>query len=172
MNMIIEQFDFVNVEGKAKALGCNIPTGLALLPNNFETAHSKDELLYAPTVVSIRILFRCNGITETPLELEGETYPMYPMLPKKFISEWIGPIIFASRVSPGHDSFGLSKALDIVAFDVTEFFRGYQGESESRAKLDVVVEMKSKIYKRIHYEGPPYGIREYAKAVRWARSSD
>jgi hypothetical protein len=165
--MTIEQFDFVNVEEKAKALGCRIPTGIALLPNNFEAAHSKEELLHAPTVTSIRILFRCNGITETPLELEGETYPVAP---RKFMLGWIGPIIFANRASLDHNPFELSKALDIVAFGATEFFRGYQGEGG--VKLDVVVEKKNKSYKRIHYEGPPYGIREYAKVVRRVRASD
>jgi hypothetical protein len=46
MDQDIQVFPFVNVAERAESLGCNVPTGLALLPRNFADAECKDDLLH------------------------------------------------------------------------------------------------------------------------------
>lgn len=74
MAMEIQESYYIDVEKRAQFLGCNVPTGLALLPRNFQEAESKTDLLHESSVPTVRILFRKNNIAETPLESEGERY--------------------------------------------------------------------------------------------------
>jgi hypothetical protein len=60
--MTVECSDFINVEDRAKYLGCNVPSGIALLPSNFETAESKDKLVHESNASTVRVLFRNNNI--------------------------------------------------------------------------------------------------------------
>jgi hypothetical protein len=48
-----------------KIIRDGIPTSLALLPINFDTANSKDELVHEDTVLTIRKLWRQAGIIGT-----------------------------------------------------------------------------------------------------------
>lgn len=66
-----------------------MPTSIALLPRNFETATSKEELIHEGTTPTVRALWRQNGITETPFEQSGEKFPLV----SENTFEWIGPTI-------------------------------------------------------------------------------
>jgi hypothetical protein len=156
--LIIQPFDFINVQEKAKALGCNVPTGLALLPYNFENAKSKDELRHEQTVRTVRTLFNLARIKETKLELEGETYPERPF---QYYMEWRGPIIFTSLAALDEDPFIFNKVMEpIRSYLRSTFLSKPEG---SNAILDAVVEQQNKVYKRLHYEGPVYHLNDYLK---------
>lgn len=156
-----QEFEFVDVAEKAKSLGCNVPIGLALLPRNFEHAESKEELLHESTVSTVRVLFRQNNISETPLELEGDRFPQ---LSEKAFAGWIGPIIFVSYALLGQDPNILSLVLGVISNYLTDFFKGMPGVGKVR--LDVVIETKAKSYRRIHYEGPLSGLEELPEIIK------
>jgi len=80
----------IDVRKRAQELGCNIPTSIALLPRNFEISASKEELIHESTTPTVRVLWRQNGITETPLEQPEEKFPFV----SEHAFEWIGPTIF------------------------------------------------------------------------------
>ncbi|MCK4598697.1 hypothetical protein KAU37_02540 [Candidatus Bipolaricaulota bacterium] len=159
--MTVQEFDFVDVEEKAKALGCNIPTGIALLPRNFESAESKDDLLHESTVPTVRILFRNNGITETPLEHEDERFPQ---VSEKAFEGWVGPTLFVSFALLSQNPHIISVALGMISNYLTDWFKGIPGGGN--AKLDIVVETRKKTYKRIYYEGPVSGLEKAAQVIR------
>ena len=165
--MTIQQFDFVNVEDTAKALGCNIPTGIAVLPRNFETAESKSELLHESNTPTIRVLFRNNGISETPLECEGEKFLQ---ISEKAFEAWIAPTIFVSCALFSQNPHIVSVALGVISNYLTDWFRGIPGKRN--ANLDIVVETKKKSYKRIHYEGPVSGLEELTQVVHEVFSNE
>ena len=165
--MTIQQFGFVDVEEKAKALGCNIPTGIALLPRNFESAESKDALLHESNAATIRVLFRNNGIAETPLEREGERFPR---ISEKAFEEWVVPTIFASFALLSQNPHIISVALGVISNYLTDLFKGIPGGRN--VKLDIVVETRKKTYKRIHYEGPISGLEKAAQVAREVSSHD
>jgi hypothetical protein len=159
--------EFVNVEEKAQSLGCNIPSGLALLPRNFEEAQFKEDLLHESSAPTVRVLLRNNGITETPLELEGERFPQ---ISEKAFVEWIGPTIFVGFMLLSQNPHIVSIALGVISNYLTDFFKGMP--SVGKAKLDIVVETRKKTYKKIHYEGPVSGLEKITEVVKEVSISD
>ncbi|MCI0485918.1 MAG: hypothetical protein L0229_04880 [Blastocatellia bacterium] len=162
--MPIQITDYVNVAERAKELGCNVPTGIALLPRNFDTVASKDDLIHESSVADIRILWRQAELNETRIEKEGDKLPQAQE--KSF--EWVGPIIFVSALYFSQNPQGVSIALNIISNYLTGFFKGIPGNKKVR--LDVVVEQtKSQKCLKVHYEGDVEGLAEVSKVIREAR---
>lgn len=159
--------DFVNVEERARILGCNVPTSLALLPRNFEEAESKDNLLHESSATTVRVLFRSNGIMETPLESDDERFPE---VSEKSFEEWIGPTIFVSFALLSQNPHILSLALGVLSNYLTDFFKGLP--NPGKAKLSIVVETRKKTYKRIDYEGPVSGLEKIAEVAKEVSNCD
>ncbi len=159
--MAIEVSDYPDVGERAEALGCNIPTGLALLPRGFDIASSLDELLHESSVPTVRSLWRQSGIQETKLEAEGQHFPYI----EEKSGEWIGPTIFLASALYTQNPGIIAVALNIISNYLTEhLFKGYPGAP--KAKLDIVLEnAKGKGAKRIHYEGDPQGLSEVAHII-------
>ncbi len=159
--MKLQVFDYVNVKERCVELGCNIPTGLALLPINFETAGSKDELIHEDTTPTVRKLWRKSGVTETKIEKEGEKIPYEQ---RKSIELAI-PTVFVSWALFSQDPNMISIALNIISNYATDFFKGISGEK--KVKFDIVVEQnenhKSKI---IHYEGEIEGLSKLPEVIK------
>ena len=74
---------YIDVRKRSQELGCNIPTSIALLPRNFEISASKEELIHESTTPTVRVLWRQNGITETPLEQPEEKFPFVYVIKSK-----------------------------------------------------------------------------------------
>lgn len=166
--MDIQQEDFVDVAEKALALGCQVPTGLALLPRNFESAISREELLHESEAPTVRILWRRAGLVETPIEPEGERFPQ---ISEESFEEWVGPTIFVSGALMSQNPAVFSLALGVIANYLTDWFKGIpMGRGEAR--LDVVVEAGKTRYRRLHYEGPVEGLQELAAIAREVGSNE
>src|SRR2546421_10768809 len=89
----IQVSDYVDVEKRALELGYKAPTGLTILPRNFDTATSPDELIHEGTTPTIRSLLRQAGIQVTRLEKEGEKIPHSA----RESWEWAAPILYISQ---------------------------------------------------------------------------
>lgn len=159
--MTTEVLDYINVEERCLELGCNIPTQLAILPINFDTASSKDELVHEDTTSTIRKLWRKAGIAETKIEKEGDKIPYEQ---RKSIELAI-PTIFVGYSILSQDPALVSIALNIISNYVTDFFKGIVGEK--KVKWDIVVEQnedhKSKV---IHYEGDANGLDKLPEVIK------
>lgn len=165
--MEITTSNFIDVPDKARALGCNPPSGLALLPRNFQDAETKADLLHESSVASVRILFRQNNILETPLELEDDRFSQ---ISEKGFTEWIAPTIFVSFALLNQNPHILSLALGVMSNYLTDFFKGMP--RIGRVKLNIVVETEDKTYKRIHYEGPVSGLEKLPDIAREASTNE
>ena len=158
--MTIQISEYVNVKKRAEELNCNIPTGIALLPRNFETAESKDELIHESSVPTIRVLWRKEKISETKIEKEEDKFPNA----QENAFEWIGPIIFVSASILSQNPYVLTVGLGVVSNYLTEWFKGIPGDKKVR--LDIVIEQaEGKVYKRISYKGEPEGLHELPKII-------
>lgn len=158
---MIKVSDFIDVKKKAQEIGCNIPSHIALLPRNFDTALSKEELIHESTTPTVRVLWRQNGITETPLEQPEEIIPS--IVEKAF--EWVGPTIFISAMLLSQNPHLVTVALNVISNYLTEWFRGIPRDSR-KAKLSIIIETKSELYKKIEYEGPPDGLKDLPEVIR------
>ena len=129
--MEVQVRPFVDVRKCAMELGCSIPTDLAILPRNFETAESKDELYHENVVVDIRSLWRQAGVVETRLEGDG----------KKFLTideknaDWIGPTVFIGGSLLLQNPTMLNIALNVLSNYITDFFKGHPGKHEASVKF-------------------------------------
>lgn len=165
--MNVQITDYVDVRNRARDLGCNEPTGLCILPRNFDTVKSKEELIHESSTPTVRVLWKQAGIQEAKIEREGERFSQ--VSEKDFVG-WVGPIIFVSAALLSQDPNAISVALGVVSNYLTDWFRGVVGEK--RAKLDIVVETAESKYKRIRYDGSIDGLRELPEILREVRHNE
>lgn len=122
--MEVQVIEYIDVQRRATELDCNIPTGLAILPRNFETARSKEELYHEDSTITIRSLWRQNNIVETRLEGEGKKFPS--IQEKSF--DWIAPTIFIGFSLYSQNPTLVNVSLSVLANYITDFFKGHLGE--------------------------------------------
>jgi hypothetical protein len=161
----VEVSSYVDVTLRAAELGCRAPSGIALLPRNFESAERRDELVHDAAGLSVRAAWRSEGIEESRLEPEGELWPAT----QQDAAEWLGPVIFVTGSFLSNNPDAINVALGVVANYVTDFFRGTPVDRQ-RAKLTVVVETEDGQSRRVDYQGPPEGIRDLPGVIRELRS--
>jgi len=159
--MLFKISEYVDVKKKAEQLGFDIPTGIALLPQNFDIATSKGQLVHESTTQTVRVLWRQNGIIETALEHEEDKIPT---VAEKSL-DWVGPTIFISALYLSQNSKLVSLAIDIIANYLADFFRGIP-KRDRKIKISFITETKDGCYKRIEYEGPPEKLRASIKEIQ------
>lgn len=158
---VVKVSDYIDVKEKAKEMGCNLPTFIAILPRNFETSKSKEELIHESTTPTVRVLWRQNGITETPLERPEEKFPFVA----EHAFEWIGPTVFISSMLLTQNPYLVTIALNVISNYLTEWFRGIPRDAR-KAKLRIITETKRGNYKKIEYEGPPDGLKDIPEIIK------
>ncbi|MGD0207474.1 MAG: hypothetical protein ABSC89_07715 [Verrucomicrobiota bacterium] len=147
--------EYCDVSERARALGINEPTGLALLPRNFVDANGASDLLHESSVQTVRSLFRQNRINETRIEKDGQKIPT--IQENEF--SLILPTLFVGGLILTGNPHLLSIALNVISNYATDFFKGITGRK--KVELDVIVQNKNgKGSKKIHYEGGPEGLKE------------
>lgn len=150
--------DYVHVANRAKELGCVTPTGITVLPENFENAASRSELLFGSEAATIRKLLK----SDVPMGSLLPTGERAPAIHNKHF-EW-APAIFVSAALLSENPNAISVALGIVSNYATDFFKG---RPSRKVKLTVVVETKKdRSCKRIDYEGDASGLASLANIVR------
>jgi hypothetical protein len=159
--MSISIKEFVDVEDRAMTLDCEIPTGLSLLPRNFSTAESKDELIHESSVTTVRTLFSQNQLHETRLEKDGDRF-------NRIVergNDWIAPTLFLTASLLMQNPNVTALAINIISNYLTDLFKGIPGRKNIR--LDVVVEKQTKkTYMKINYEGDIEGMSEIPNIVQ------
>lgn len=158
--------DFATVADKLDELGCNFPSGIAILPVNFESASTVKELRQASEAATVKTLFRTANVPYGDIVGRNERLPYI----QNNAFEWIAPTLFISAALLAENPAGISVALSVIANYATDFFKGMTGDKN--IKLDVVVEKSnSKTCKKVSYEGPPDGLKDLASIIE-ATSND
>lgn len=157
--MNIQVNDYIDVEERASALGCNIPTGLAILPRNFDTANSLHELIHENTAPTIRSLLRQGGVQETRLEKEDDKFP----LSARRSWEWVGPIIYISQWML--TNVALPVTISLISSYLYDITKGHHHDAE--VTIEYVVETiettkrgEQREYKRITIKGSAQELKE------------
>jgi hypothetical protein len=159
MNITTE--DYVRVDSRAAEIGCQRPTGMTLLPENFQSATSYAELRQLSEAATVRTLFRTNGL------------PLYDVLdpskPVPYIQNnsfgWVGPTLFVSWALVSENPTVVTVALGVIANYLTDFLKGISGKTE--VSLSIVVEKRTdRTCKRITYKGNVEGLSSLADIVK------
>jgi hypothetical protein len=156
---MIEITDYVSVRDRASALECSIPTGFAVLPENFTTATSRGEFRYRAEAATVRALFASHGLKTDHLLPSGERAPTVHN--KSF--DW-GALVFVSGALLSNNPDVVSVALGVISNYLTDYFKGLP---DKKINLTVVVEKTpSSVCKRINYEGNVKGLESIVEAVK------
>lgn len=156
---MISSEEYINVKKRAQELACNIPDSIAILPSNFQTAKSSSDLIHENATSTIRVLWRQNKISETPVEKEE-----LPFIVEEAFG-WVGPVIFFTSIFIAQNPYLIDIAIGVISNYLTDWFKGVTAK-EKKCKLAVVVETKKGFYKKIQYEGSLEGLKELPKIIR------
>ena len=160
--MAVQITPYVDVRQRCAELDCNMPTGLALLPRNFDTVKWKESLVYGSHVSRVRSLWRQAGIVETPIERPGDD--IWAVTEKE--ADWIVPTIMIGASLLSKNPYLVSIALSVIANYLTDLFKG--SSTSRNARVNIVVERLNDAkteYFCIQYEGGPEGIADLANIV-------
>jgi len=171
--------DYVDVTARSRELGIRAPVGIALLPGNFRTAASANELRYHGTTADVRTAWRSIGLIDGgPFRTGGRvpgsgvssgirTPAPSPETPTPFFEEVPLAVFFGAGQCSGPAAL-VTLALGSVA-SVLTLSPGYATSREIR--LDAVVERPSRGgYVCLEYRGDACELLTLARAVReiWA----
>jgi hypothetical protein len=120
-------------------------------------------MVHAAAALTVAKLLREEGISSRLLMREGAEIQT---LHQNALT-WLGPTLFISSLLATENPQAVSVALSVIANYVTEFFHFQHGPK--RVRLDVIVESPSGACKRVHYDGPPEGLKEVRRCVESLR---
>lgn len=148
--MAITVTDYPNVRERLRRLGCSEPNGFTILPLNFGSADSAEDLRQDAESVTVKKLLRSAHLPYDDI-LEDGRRPFY-LLIRSY--EWIAPTLFISAAIMSENPSLISVALSVVANYATDHFKG--GSKKENIKIHVVIEKSRKsTCTRISYDGPP-----------------
>src|SRR5581483_7487197 len=154
----LSQTDYVSISDRVAELGCRMPTGFAIVPENFGTAVTRQELVVRGESSTIRTLFRNNQLPLDDFLPDGER----PGFIHNKSHDWAA-FIFVSGALLSSDPSAVSIALGIVSNYLTEMFRG---TPDKKIKLEIAVERRgSRVSKKLTYEGNAAGLAEIADTI-------
>jgi hypothetical protein len=153
--------DYARVDQRALELGCSLPGGLAVIPINFESAASRDELYTASHTTTVLKVFRENDVIVGSF-FSNDDHPPY-IVNKHF--QWLGPTLFIPLALWSNNPDAVSLAIGVLGNCITDFFKGIPARLRG-VKLDMVVETENGTYKKISYEGDVEGLKELQKIVK------
>ena len=154
--------DYPSVVERAAAMGCDVPIGLAILPENFDRAEEPSDLIYAATSATVRTLLRINQISLVLVRPNSVDRLKQVSLKS---ADWLGPTLFISAAMMSDNGNAVSVALGMISNYLTDFFRGRGTKPEVRLSF-VVEHTPNRHYKHLRYEGPVEGIPSLADAIR------
>ena len=157
--------DYIHVFEKLDELGCSYSEGIAILPINFETATPTTTIEQLRGPFAIGKLFKMNDVPCSEIRRENET-PSYMGYRS---AEWVLPTLFFSAALLSENPAIVSVSLGVIANFLTDTLKDKETGRKQTCKLDIVTEMeknKSKIYKKISYEGPIDGMSKLDEIVK------
>ena len=156
--MTVSEKEYVRVADRVAELGCHMPTGLAIMPENFDIAATRQELIVRGEGTTIRKLFRNNQLSLDDFLPSGERAGFV----HNKSHDWAA-FIFISGALLSSNPTAVSVALGIVSNYLTEIFRG---TPDKKIRLDIAVERKGdRICKKLTYEGDAAGLAEIADTI-------
>ena len=156
--MTVSETEFIHIADRAAELGCHLPTGLAIMPENFETAATRQELIVRGESSTIRTLFRNNQLPLDDFLPSGKR----PGFVHNKSHDWAA-FIFISAALLGSDPSAVSVALGVISNYLTDIFRG---TPDKKIKLDIAVERKGdRVCKKLTYEGDAAGLAEISDTI-------
>lgn len=173
--MMSQVTNYFDIKAKVATLGCNMPSGVTVLPQNIQSAKLKNEICYENLDLELRDAFRQNGIIGTSLE-ESEEDAIQVRLRESAFIEWIPPIIFISSQLLQENPSLIDLVLNIVSNFLYDKFKTVLSRELTTTDVVEVDFIKLSLgdfltYKRARYRGywknkKLTGLKEFGDIVR------
>jgi len=156
--MKVSESEYICIADRAAELGCHIPKNLAIMPENFDTAATRQELIVRGEGSTIRTLFKNSQLPLDDFLPNGER----PSFVHNKSHDWAA-FIFMSGALISSNPSAVSVALGIISNYLTDIFRG---TPDKKIKLDIAVERRSNsLCKTLSYEGDAAGLENISDAI-------
>jgi hypothetical protein len=156
--MTVNVADYIRVADRAADLGCDMPTGFAIMPENFETAATRRELVVRGEGSTLRKLLRDGQLPIQDFLPSGER----PGFIHNKSHDWAA-FIFISAALLSTDPSAVTVALGIISNYLADMFKG---TPDKKIKLDIAVERKGdRVSKKLTYEGDAVGLASIADTI-------
>lgn len=152
-----------DVRARLAELGCELPSGIAFLPQNLEWAKDAAELKRSSEEATVRTLLRNAGLSSSPIRVGTARVPV--VINRSV--EWVAPVLFVSSAMMTNDPNAVSLALGVLSNYLTDLFRGVSGERAVRVEI-IVERSKDKEFRKIEYVGDIEGMKGLDKVVEAA----
>lgn len=162
--MHIKKTDYIDISKKFSQLNLNVPSEIALLPNNFDTAVSPEEFLYESSTSTFKKLMKQKGLPESQLEKNGRSTRQIILQS----DDWVAPVIYLSdeAVRTGIITIILN-LISTYLYDVWKV-----KPKDSKVKIKLVTEkihnnkkIKKRTYKLISFEGSMDELEEFKEQI-------
>jgi len=156
--MPVTQEDYICVADRVGKLGCHMPEGLAVMPENFDTAATRQEFVVRGEGSTIRTLLRNKQLLLDDFLPSGER----PRFIHNKSHDWAA-FIFISAALISNDPSTVPIALGVISNYLTDMFKG---TPDKKIKLNIAVERKGNgVCKKLTYEGDTTGLAEIADTI-------
>ena len=155
----IQVLDYIDVDKKAKELGCIVPTKLCILPRNFPSATSKEELLHEENTATVTKVLKQDGIKFSPLENENEKFSKI----SEHDSIWAGPTLYFAATWCLQNPDIILQTISIITGFLKDSLKGLSG---GVVKLSVVTKTKTGKFREVKYKGPVEGLKDVPDIVK------
>jgi hypothetical protein len=158
ITMTVSTADYIRIADRAAELGCNMPTGFAIMPENLDTAATRGGLIIRGEGSTIRKLLKNRQLPVQDFLPSGER----PGFVHNKSHDWAA-FIFISAALLSNDPSAVSVALSVISNYLTDMFKG---TPDKKIKLYIAVERKGDyVCKKLTYEGDAAGLAEIADAI-------
>jgi hypothetical protein len=153
--------DYIDVARRAKELQCSLPTGLAIIPLEFETGASAQDLRDASHTTTVKKFFKEGGVSFETFLPDTEHLPY--VIDKHF--EWLGPTLFIPLALLNDNPQIVSLAIGVLSNCISDFLKGIPKRNRN-VKLKVIVETtKGCKYKKLSYDVDIDGLAALPKII-------
>jgi len=159
--MGVEVSAFQPVPTRADELGCTMPSGFLILPENFEEAKQGDELRFAGEAATALKLLQSAGLPATKLTSLENTEGFV----HNHSADWALPIIFIGSELLKQNPDMVTLAIGVMQNHVLELFKGVKMRPKIKAEV-VIEDKRTAQYKRLTYEGDVDGLRELTATIK------
>lgn len=149
---------FISVSDRLISLGLAPANGLALIPDNFDSAHGVTELRQQSEADTVRTLFRLNNVPLVELFNKAEQPPYI----QNNGYEWFGPTLFLPAAFLSQNPHVITVVLGLITNHLYEVFKG---SSNGSASLKIVRESKDGTCTKISYKGTIDGLKDISDIV-------
>ncbi|MBN2412084.1 hypothetical protein JXQ31_10370 [candidate division KSB1 bacterium] len=132
--MQIYTTDYINIDSKVKLLNLKMPTGITVLPYNFENYKTEKDLCYEDSELTLRFMLRDGGINGSSLEDENSSIPI--KIDESLDINWIPPIVFISSLILSDNPHLLDITLGIISNFFYEILKNNRGGKIKSKKFE------------------------------------